>query len=74
MTISCGVATVLPDPTVEPAELVRLADEALYRAKQAGRNRTRAEHGEPRSSISGITSAPTEESSPGDYSGPTGIA
>lgn len=40
VTISCGVATVRPSLDMEPGELVRHADEALYQAKQGGRNRT----------------------------------
>jgi diguanylate cyclase (GGDEF)-like protein len=35
---SCGVATMLPDDTVE--SLLAAADRALYRAKESGRNRT----------------------------------
>jgi diguanylate cyclase (GGDEF)-like protein len=39
VTISVGVATY-PSPEVDsPAGLIREADKALYRAKQAGRNR-----------------------------------
>jgi two-component system cell cycle response regulator len=39
MTISVGIATY-PDPSIsDPETLVRLADEALYAAKTAGRNR-----------------------------------
>jgi len=34
-----GVATPVPRPTQAPAELVARADEALYRAKEAGRDR-----------------------------------
>lgn len=38
ITVSVGAAAC-PDCGAEPAELLRLADEALYRAKDAGRNR-----------------------------------
>ncbi|WP_374337304.1 diguanylate cyclase domain-containing protein [Leeia sp.] len=38
VTISVGVASVLPDATMLAAELVGKADAALYRAKSAGRN------------------------------------
>jgi diguanylate cyclase (GGDEF)-like protein len=43
VTISCGVATSLPTTSQLAQDLIRLADEALYKAKQAGKNRTRAE-------------------------------
>ena len=38
LSISIGVHTVAPDRTIAPEEALRLADEALYRAKNDGRN------------------------------------
>ncbi|HSP15398.1 MAG TPA: diguanylate cyclase [Thermoanaerobaculia bacterium] len=38
VTISLGVAAMVPDEFTAPQTLIREADEALYRAKQAGRN------------------------------------
>jgi diguanylate cyclase (GGDEF)-like protein len=38
ITISQGVVTVRPDAEHEPADLIELADRALYNAKGAGRN------------------------------------
>ncbi len=40
VTVSVGYACVIPRPSAEPAELLRLADQALYNAKGSGRNRT----------------------------------
>jgi diguanylate cyclase (GGDEF)-like protein len=37
-TISIGVSAY-PDDAVDPADLIQLADEALYRAKRSGKNR-----------------------------------
>ena len=42
VTLSVGVAAVPDNAPAEPDELVRLADEALYEAKCAGRNRVAA--------------------------------
>ncbi|MBY0239482.1 MAG: diguanylate cyclase [Burkholderiaceae bacterium] len=38
ITVSAGVAVLAPNETNSPEALVQLADEALYRAKQKGRN------------------------------------
>jgi diguanylate cyclase (GGDEF)-like protein len=39
ITVSIGVAAVWPGPELTAGELLRSADEALYRAKRGGRNR-----------------------------------
>ncbi|WP_231569091.1 diguanylate cyclase [Photobacterium gaetbulicola] len=40
LTVSLGVATLIPKPSQDYGKLVELADVALYRAKAAGRNCT----------------------------------
>lgn len=39
ISVSIGVATLVPDASVTPAMLLEKADEALYQAKQSGRDR-----------------------------------
>ncbi|WP_448379709.1 diguanylate cyclase domain-containing protein [Gloeomargarita sp.] len=38
VTLSLGVSSMLPSPQTAPAQLVAAADQALYQAKQQGRN------------------------------------
>ena len=40
LTISIGVATILPNPNINFKKLITNADEALYKAKKNGRNRS----------------------------------
>ncbi len=39
VTISLGVASLIPGPPYDPAHLIKAADSALYLAKEQGRNR-----------------------------------
>jgi diguanylate cyclase (GGDEF)-like protein len=39
LTVSLGAAAVVPTTGMRPEDLVNLADQALYAAKQRGRNR-----------------------------------
>lgn len=39
VSISLGVASIIPDPASKPASLIEAADRCLYAAKRAGRNR-----------------------------------
>ncbi|MBC8386391.1 MAG: diguanylate cyclase, partial [Gammaproteobacteria bacterium] len=45
VTVSLGVASLQPSSQQLPVELLRLADAALYSAKQAGRNCIQMEDG-----------------------------
>jgi diguanylate cyclase (GGDEF)-like protein len=39
VTVSIGVAAIVPPPTTEASQFIACADQALYRTKQKGRNR-----------------------------------
>jgi len=39
VTISIGVASIIPDQNEQPSTLLHHADACLYRAKHEGRNR-----------------------------------
>jgi diguanylate cyclase (GGDEF)-like protein len=40
LTISLGVATIIPSRDQKPGTLINFADEALYQAKKTGRNKS----------------------------------
>ena len=42
VTISLGAATLIPDRSKTPSQLIKLADQALYQSKETGRNRVTA--------------------------------
>jgi two-component system chemotaxis family response regulator WspR len=42
VTISVGVATLIPSPGIDANVLLSQADSALYKAKQTGRNQAAA--------------------------------
>jgi diguanylate cyclase (GGDEF)-like protein len=40
VTISVGIASIIPNQAISPSQMIAMADEALYQAKQSGRNRS----------------------------------
>jgi diguanylate cyclase (GGDEF)-like protein len=39
VTLSCGIASLTPNSRQSPDSLIQIADQALYQAKELGRNR-----------------------------------
>lgn len=55
VTVSIGIACLVPSITRQPAELVQAADLALYRAKLAGRNAIKTAQSEDSGSVFPVT-------------------
>lgn len=47
LTISMGLTTLTPSPDTTLAQILESADQAMYRAKRAGRNRMETDHKRP---------------------------
>jgi len=75
MTVSIGVASA-PEQGLDRVTLLRLADEALYKAKAAGRNRVEAAGGEaeveadPSRSVAALSATPVSARARGRPKGP----
>jgi diguanylate cyclase (GGDEF)-like protein len=64
LTVSLGVSSYDPGISIEPDSLVALADQALYAAKQGGRDQVRFAEGSPVLSESGDDKATETPATP----------
>jgi adenylate cyclase len=55
VTLSCGVANVSPGFSLLPAQLIEYSDQALYQAKQSGRNQVKASQWQQQSSVEKVS-------------------